>query len=332
MPVGKTGIQRSGVRESPAADYAARSRGATCGGASVAAVEAAQLDGPRSFWTKYQPGFRFTDAPVGSGEFFEAVERHRYALEPHIPQVVRFPAWRGRDVLEAGCGIATDGAQFARAGSRYTGLDFSPTALDLARRRFELEGLQGAFVRGSVTDLPFPDASFDLVYSNGVIHHVPETARAVREFHRVLRPGGRALVMVYHRDSFNYRFTILVLRRSLAGLLGLPGAATAVARATGEHPEVLEGHRALLAEHGARYLRDRELFLSHNTDGPGNPLSKVYSRSDVRRLFGDFTRVETAVRFLNLRIYPGGDRVARSSVARRLERRWGWHLYASATR
>jgi SAM-dependent methyltransferase len=286
----------------------------------------------RTFWTDHQPGFRFTDAEIGTPEFFRAVERHRYALEAHIPEVVQFSAWAGKDVLEAGCGIATDGLQFARAGARYTGIDFSSTAVDLARHRFELEDAEGSFVRGSHHTLPFPDASFDLVYSHGVIHHVPETERVVSEFHRILRPGGRALVMVYHRDSFNYWFTIMVLRRALAGLLVLPGGVSLISKLTGEPPDVLAGHRRLLSEHGLDYLRDRQVFLSHNTDGPGNPLSKVYTRDDVRRLFGEFAEVDTAARYLNLRIYPGGDQFAQSPLARRLERRWGWHLYASARR
>jgi ubiquinone/menaquinone biosynthesis C-methylase UbiE len=291
-----------------------------------------ELEQRRSFWTEYQPGFRVTDAQVGTAEFFDDVERHRYALEPDIPEIARFQDWAGRDVLEAGCGIGTDGVQFARAGARYTGIDFSPSAVDLSRRRFALAGLDGSFVYGSVTDLPFPDKSFDLVYSNGVIHHLPQTEQVVREFHRVLRPGGTALVMVYHRDSFNCRFTILTLRRLLSGLLAFPGGARAAARLTSESREVLEGHRRLLSEYGLHYLRDRALFLSHNTDGPGNPLSKVYSRSDVQRLFSDFTQGETFVRYLNLRIYPGGEIVAGSRLARRLERRWGWHLYVLARR
>ncbi len=98
-----------------------------------------------------------------------------------------FAGWRGKDVLEAGCGIATDGKQFALAGARYTGVDFSSTALRLARERFARDGLAGEFVEGSISDLPFPDGSFDLVYSMGVIHHIPETERVVSEFHRVLR-------------------------------------------------------------------------------------------------------------------------------------------------
>lgn len=295
-------------------------------------LDALGFEHRREFWTAYQPGFRFTDAEIGSPEFFRAVERHRYALEPHIPEIVRFADWANRDVLEAGCGIATDGLQFARAGARYTGIDFSPTAVRLARRRLDAEGLDGSIVNGSITALPFPEASFDLVYSHGVIHHISQTEQAVREFHRVLRPDGTALVMVYHRSSFNRRFTILVLRRALAGMLALPGGVRAISALTGEPPDVLEGHRRLIAEHGMAYLRDRQLFVSHNTDGPGNPLSKVYTRAEVHRLFGDFAHVETAVRFLNLRIYPGGERLARSRVARRVERRWGWHLYVRALR
>ncbi len=286
----------------------------------------------REFWTEYQPGFRFSDHPVGSDEFFAEVEEHRYRLEPHIPEVVRFDRWAGAEVLEAGCGIGTDGARFARAGARYTGIDESETALTLASRRFDVEGLTGEFARGSVTSLPFEDAAFDLVYSHGVIHHLPDSGRAVEEFARVLRPGGTALVMLYHRDSVNYRVNIMLIRRALATALAIPGAVRAVAAATGERRPVLEGHRELLREHGPRYLTDTQLFLSNNTDGPGNPLSKVYSRREMRGLFASFESLETQVRFLNLRLLPGGERLAQTNLARRLERRWGWHLYVSATK
>jgi SAM-dependent methyltransferase len=285
-----------------------------------------------AFWTDYQPGFRFTEADPGSREFYEAVERHRYELEPHIPEVVQFERWAGRDVLEAGCGIATDGLRFARAGARYTGVDGSPTAIELARRRFATFGVDGHFEQGSVADLPFDDESFDLVFSHGVIHHTAHTEAAVDEFHRVLRPGGTALVMLYHRDSFNHHVTIMGVRRALALPLLVPGAATLVARVTGEDPAVLEGHRELLRQHGLGYLTDRELFLSNNTDGPGNPLSKVYSRAEARLLFSRFADVQTAVRFLNLRAYPGGDALARTRAAHAVGRRAGWHLYVKATK
>jgi ubiquinone/menaquinone biosynthesis C-methylase UbiE len=289
-----------------------------------------QTNGRREFWSANQPGFRFTDARPGSREFFAQIERHRYELEPHIPAVVDFPRWDGKDVLEAGCGMATDGLQFARSGATYTGCDFSEDALALAGKRFALEQVSGRFVRGSVTELPFADESFDLVYSHGVIHHVPDTERAVREIRRVLRPGGVALVMLYHRRSLNYLLTIMVVRRALAATLMVPGLISLLARVTGETPALLQAHRALLRRHGTRYLSERSLFLSNNTDGPGNPLSKVYSREQARKLFEDFAPVSTKVRFLNLRIYPFGARVAATKFGRSCERRAGWHLYVAA--
>jgi SAM-dependent methyltransferase len=291
---------------------------------------AADQSDRRSFWTAYQPGTRGASVPVGSPQFFEEVEARRYALEPDIPEIVGFERWGGRDVLEAGCGIGTDAVQFVRSGARYTGIDFSPTALDLAGRRPELRDAR--LVQGSVVELPFPDDSFDLVYSNGVIHHLPQTSQAIAEFHRVLRPGGTAIVMVYHRASLNFYVSIMVVRRLLASALLVRGADELVSRVTGEPIEVLHGHRELLSRHGTRYLTDPALFLSHNTDGPGNPLSKVYTARNVRRAFAGFADVQTRVRFLNLRAYPFGERLERLPASRWLGRRAGWHLWISAVK
>jgi 2-polyprenyl-3-methyl-5-hydroxy-6-metoxy-1,4-benzoquinol methylase len=285
---------------------------------------------PSDFWTGYQPGFRFTEEVPGTPRFYNAVERHRYGLEPHIREIADFSRWVGEDVLDVGCGIATDGVQFARAGARYTGIDQSPTAIELARRRFELEGLDGKIVHGLATDLPFADESFDLVWSHGVIHHIADTQSAVDEFLRVLRPGGMAIVMLYHRRSFNYAVTIMGVRRLLAATLLIPGATRLVARVTREDRRVLEEHRGLLNEHRMRYLTDRQIFLSNNTDGPGNPLSKVYTRQEASQLFGRFQVIETKVRYLNVRLYPGGIRLEESRLGETLARRVGWHLYVVA--
>lgn len=288
-----------------------------------------ELDTER-FWSANQPGFRFTRERPGSPEFFAAVERHRYELEPHIPEIVQFDRWRDRDVLEVGCGIATDGINFARAGARYTGTDQSTSALALARRRFDLEGLTASFVESQADLLPFADESFDLVFSHGVIHHMENTAGPVSEFHRVLRPGGTALTMIYHRRSFNYVVSIMIVRRLAIGLLLIPGMPRLIARLTGEQLGVLDGQRDLLRRQGWRYLTDRALFLSNNTDGPGNPLSKVFTHAQAEALFAGFAAVSAEVRYLNLRIYPWGVAAGRSRIAARLGSRWGWHLYVRA--
>jgi SAM-dependent methyltransferase len=99
------------------------------------------------YWVGYQPGFRYSDHPPGTPEFFAEVEEHRYRTEPGIRELVDFEAWSGRDVLELGCGIASDGANFARHGARYIGLDQSETAVAVARQR------QPMFTRAGFTHL-----------------------------------------------------------------------------------------------------------------------------------------------------------------------------------
>jgi len=249
-----------------------------------------------------------------------------------VGMIAGFTDHGGNVVVEVGCGIGIDGSRFLEGGAHYVGIDQSDVAVQTARRSFDMLGLKGAVVQGDATGLPIASASVDFVYSNGVLHHIPDTAGAVREIHRILRPGGRCLVMLYHRSSFNYYINIMVLRRLGAPLLLLPGGARLVARLTGESVETLAGHRALLRRHGLAYLTDRQLFVSNNTDGPGNPLSKVYSRRQARLLFAGFGQVETEVHFLNLRTLPLLDRLLRPATRERLARRLGWHLYVHATR
>jgi ubiquinone/menaquinone biosynthesis C-methylase UbiE len=283
----------------------------------------------RAFWQEHPCGTKFADAEVGSRAFYEAVEEHRYRTEWHIPAAAGFDKAKGLRVLEIGCGLGTDGAGFARAGALYTGVDLTEAAVSLARRRFELEGLPGEFRVADAEALEFEDGSFDLVYSHGVLHHTPDARAAVREVHRVLKPGGRAVVMLYHRDSYNYRVNIGLLRRVGARLLRTEGGLRLAHRLTGEPVESLREHAARLKEDAAQYLSAGE-FLSRNTDGAGNPLTRVYSRREARELFADFPRVEFAVHFLNKRWLPLiGPRLPRSAEAR-LASRWGWHLWIYA--
>ncbi len=138
--------------------------------------------------------------------------------------------------------------------------------------------------------------------------------------------------MVYHRGSLNYHVNIMVIRCALTPALRLRGGSALLTRLTGEDRGVLDGHRMLLARYDTRYLSDRRLFLSNNTDGPGNPLSKVYTRREAHELFAAFSEVRTRVRFLNLRLFPGGARMAGTRVAGRVERRFGWHLWIEAAK
>ena len=285
----------------------------------------------RAFWQAHPCGTRFSDAEMGTPEFFERVEAHRYTKEWHIPDAADFTGTRGLRVLEIGCGMGTDGAQFAQAGARYTGIDLTEAAIELARKRFELSGLEGEFRVADAENLDFADNSFDRVYSHGVLHHTPDTARAVAEIHRVLRPRGRAAVMLYHRGSYNYRIGIRVLRRAGARLLKSEGGIRIIHRLTGEPAESLREHAGLLKAGSNGYLASDE-FLSQSTDGAGNPLARVYSRREARELFQDFQRVELHAYFLNKRFIPLIGKLLPRSVESALASRWGWHLWIYATK
>lgn len=283
----------------------------------------------RAFWQANPCGTKFSDAEPGTRLFYERVEEHRYSKEWHIPAAADFAAARGLRVLEIGCGLGTDGAQFARAGADYTGVDLTDAAVSLARRRFELFDLPGKFRTADAEKLDFPDESFDLVYSHGVLHHTPDTEAAVREIRRVLRPGGRAIVMLYHRDSYNYRINICLLRRAGAHLLKGEAGLKLVHQLTGEPIDALREHARRLQADAASYLAPGE-FLNQNTDGAGNPLARVYSRTDARRLFKDFSQVDLATHFLHKRWIPIIGNLLPRSLEAPLAARWGWHLWIYA--
>jgi SAM-dependent methyltransferase len=285
----------------------------------------------RAFWQANPCGVKFADAEPGSRRFYELVEAYRYAKEWHIPAAADFAGARGLKVLEIGCGLGTDGAQFAKAGADYTGVDLTEAAVELARQRFALFNLPGKFQTADAEHLDFADDSFDLVYSHGVLHHTPDTAGAIREIHRVLRPGGRAIVMLYHRNSYNYRVNISLLRRAGAQLLRWNSGVRLVHKLTGEPLDNLQEHARLLKTQRKTYLGDEE-FLSQNTDGAGNPLARVYSRAEADRLFQDFSEVILKTYFFNKRWLPLLGKLLPRSLESQLAARWGWHLWIYATK
>src|SRR5216117_2434370 len=255
----------------------------------------------RAFWQAHPCGTKFSDAEIGTREFFARIEAHRYAKEWHIPEAADFAGARGLRVLEIGCGLGTDGAQFAKAGADYTGVDLTDAAVELAGRHFELLGLHGDFRTADAEDLDFADNTFDLVYSHGVLHHTPDTAGAVREIHRVLKPGGRAMVMLYHRGSWAY-WTQVVLRYGI-----LRG-------------EFLRGT-------SANDIMSK--YVEFNAGG-GRPLVKAYSRREARNLFSMFREVKTDVEQLLRAEFYFLSGLVPESVFRKLRTTLGWNVIISA--
>ncbi|HEV8426364.1 MAG TPA: class I SAM-dependent methyltransferase [Pyrinomonadaceae bacterium] len=239
---------------------------------------------------------------LGTREFFDQIERHRYQeYAAWMPRGMEFEKFSGARLLEIGCGMGTDLLQFARGGARCTGIDLTPRSVEITRHRFRLYGADGRFMISDGEHLPFQSESFDVVYSNGVLHHTPDTAGAIREVHRVLRPGGTAKVMLYHRNSLNYWIEI-VLRR---GVLGL---------------EFLRGRSA--EEIMSRVIE----FSDHDT----RPLVKVYSRKQAGELFSMFKDARVDVEQLTRAELRFLSPIVSESVLDKLRKKIGWNVIVTA--
>jgi SAM-dependent methyltransferase len=148
---------------------------------------------------------------------YERQARRRYELEPYIPEFARFEEARGLRVLEIGVGLGADHQRFAEAGAELYGIDLTPRAMEHTRRRLMLFGLRSKLAVADAEALPFRDEAFDLVYAWGVLHHTPDTPKAVAEVWRVLKPDGCARIMLYHKWSLVglmlwTRYALLALR------------------------------------------------------------------------------------------------------------------------
>ena len=232
-------------------------------------------------------------------QWFKEAEAYRYGeYAPWMPKTMEFALHEGKDLLEVGGGMGTDLCQFALNGARVTDLDLSAGHLALARENFELRGLKGKFIHHDAEDLPFPDESYDVVYSNGVIHHTPNTRRVVEEMFRVLRPGGRVLVMVYARHSLHYWRNLF---RDLA---------------------LKQGQ---IEKYSIGEIMSRHAELGENA----KPLVKVYSKQELKKLFKQFTKISIVQRQLIAAELPRRLRWMPLETAGKL---MGWNLVLNANK
>ena len=267
-------------------------------GAARVATGDAYKDQVQNQWNQNPVGSQHAHAsqPHTLAWFLE-VERHRYEVyAPWMREVMEFTQHTGQDVLEIGGGIGTDLAQFAKNRARVTDIDLAAGHLQLAQENFRLRGLEGRFIHHDAETLPFDAASFDVVYSNGVLHHTPNTGAVVREIHRVLRPGGRAIIMLYAENSLHYW-------RKLVWRFGIK--------------------QRLLDRFSMGEIMSRTVERSANE---ARPLVKVYTPQRARRLFDQFSRVEIVQRQMEAYELPAALRWALASI----ERRFGWNLIIKA--
>ena len=155
------------------------------------------------YWNTRIHDLEMTDQEVGTLGFFDDLHEYRFDKLHYLPQLVDFGGFAGQTLLEVGCGIGTDLVRFAKGGAQVTGVDLSQTAIDLAAKNFALRGVNPVELRVANGEaLPYAAGSFDHVYGHGVIQYTADPAKLVGECHRVLKPGGTAIFMVYNRISW----------------------------------------------------------------------------------------------------------------------------------
>jgi len=264
-----------------------------------------QIDRVREYWDRRPCNIRHSPKPRGTKEYFDEVEARKYFVEYHIPRFAEFTRWRGKKVLEIGCGIGTDTINFARAGAQVTAVDLSDKSMELARTRASVFGLGDRirFCPGNAEELStfVPVEPYDLIYSFGVVHHTLHPGAVLQQLRQYARPGTTIKIMVYHRRSYKVAWI-------------------------------------LLTEGKGRFWKLPELVAKNSEAQTGCPVTYTYTRHEGRQLLGRAGFRVTDVRVGHIFPYRIPDYVQYRYVLEWyfrwmprplftfLERLLGWHL------
>ena len=263
----------------------------------------------REYWDSRPCNVRHSLRPVGTREYFDEVEARKYFVEPHIPGFAEFERWRGKKVLEIGCGIGTDTMNFARHGACVTAVDLSEKSLELARARANIYGLEDRirFYQGSAEELTrfVLVEPYDLIYSFGVIHHTPRPERVIEQMRQYVSAGSTIKIMVYHRRSWKVFWILMTYAKG-------------------------------------RFWRLPEMVARHSEAQSGCPITYTYTRREGRELCERNGFRVTETRLEHIFPYRISDYVRYRYVKvfyfrwmplrlfRWLERRFGWHMCLTA--
>jgi ubiquinone/menaquinone biosynthesis C-methylase UbiE len=266
------------------------------------------IEAVRTFWNTRPCNIRHSPKPVGSREYFDEVEHRKYFVESHIPEFADFARWRGKRVLEIGCGLGTDTVNFARAGAQVTAIDLSDQSAALARQRLEVYGLGDRVTIhvGNAEELPgiVPPQTFDLVYSFGVIHHSPNPRRIVEHLRQYMVAESELRLMVYARVSYKLFW--------------------------------------IMKEEGMWDMGRVDELIARNSEAQtGCPVTYTYSADSIKELLAGFDIREArkahiftwdleAYKRYEYRKAPEWAQVSDAELAA-FERELGWHLLVTAT-
>lgn len=234
------------------------------------------------FWEDNVCGEHFVNPDLNrqTPEFFEAYRKFRYEKEHHLNTLIDWKSARNKSVLEIGLGLGADSTRWAEHAGEFCGVDLTQTAVDSTKRHLEIRGRQGVVQQANAESLPFDDGRFDLVYSHGVLHHTPDTLKTLKEVYRVVKPGGKLILMFYAKNSFNYWVRIQGLMR-----LNLIWN-VAKTKLGGGATEPWATHIGNIRERGWKYFGWSE-WPHHCTDGPECEIAYIRSWREMETIISD---------------------------------------------
>lgn len=261
----------------------------------------------QDYWDKRPCNIRHSPSRVGTKKYFDEVEKRKYFVEPHIPRFAEFKKWKGKNVLEVGCGIGTDTINFARAGANVTAIELSKKSLDLAKKRAKVYGLENRikFYLANAEQLSdiVPVQPYDLIYSFGVIHHTPDPEKVIDEIKKYTYKNTIIKLMIYHRLSWKVLWILLKFGK------------------------------------GAFWKLD-EFIAKHSEATTGSPVTYVYSKAQAKKFLKGFKLIDMSVDHIFPYSIPEYTRYQYKKVwyfrylpkefFRFLETHFGWHMLITA--
>ncbi len=261
----------------------------------------------KDYWNSRPCNIRHSTKPVGTREYFDEVEARKHFVEPHIPAFAEFERWKGKKVLEIGCGLGTAMINFARSGAQVTAVDLSDESLKLAKQRAEVYDLgdRVSFYHGNAEELDqwLPPETYDLVYSFGVIHHTPHPENVIDQIRSYVKPGSTVKIMVYYRYSWKVLWILLTYGKG-------------------------------------QFWRINELVACYSEAQAGCPITYVYSKREARELLQGFEIVDMQVDHIFPYYIPDYKQYQYTKewyfrwmpqpLFRWLEKNFGWHLCITA--
>lgn len=242
----------------------------------------------------------------GTLDYYRAARQHRYnEYGIWFDDVIKFSQYTDKDILEIGVGLGSDHYKFAVSGNRMTALDLSQEHLKLTAQHLNLEGLSTKTFYGDAEAMPFEDSIFDVVYSFGVLHHTPNTELAFAEIYRVLRPGGEAIIGLYHRNSFFYWLMTVFINGFL------------------KFGFFRKGIRKVMSE--IEYRADSDSAM---------PIVKTYTRRQVKKMFSNYSTVDISSCHIEPHHFWRFSPIINALFSRKTLERWlgfaGWYLIIKA--